>query len=315
VDSPVQHTHVERVLVYRLGSLGDFVVSLPCLHLVEKAFPNATRIVLTNRPAHAKASAASSVLGNSGLVHRYIQYRVGTRNIFELARVWLSIRRFRPQVLVYLTERTDTLQRDLLFFRSCGIREFLGVPTGDLAQHRYDPLSDTYEREAQRLARCLRELGDAGLNDAASWDLRLTPAEEDKARSVLSSLPMPRLLCCGIGTKQQAKDWEGENWRSFLAGMARHFPKHGLVLVGSKEEREASAVASADWPGARINLCGELTPRETAAVMKHAELFVGPDSGPMHLAAAVGTPSACVFSAQSKPGVWFPFGKTNLAGC
>ena len=50
--------------------------------------------------------------------------------------------------------------------------------------------------------------------------------------------------------------------------------------------------------GAKVNLCGRLTPRETAAVLEHAEVFLGPDSGPMHLAASVGVPCVIAFSAQ-----------------
>jgi heptosyltransferase-3 len=313
VGAAARYSQVERVLIYRLGSLGDFVVSLPCLHLVERTFPNATRMLLTNRPLHSKAAPARAVLGDSGIVHQYLDYPVGTRNIVDVAKLWARIRRFEPQVLVHLTERTGTLKRDLRFFRSCGIREVVGVPSGDLTMHYYNPDSDTYEREAQRLARCLEKLGDAHLDDPASWDLRLTLSEKNKAAGVLSSLPKGRLLCCGIGTKQQAKDWEIPNWRAFLSRLAKHFPDYGLVLIGSQEEREASDIASAAWPGRRTNLCGQLTPRESAAVILRTEMFVGPDSGPMHLAAAVGVPSASVFSAQSKPGVWFPFGRANLA--
>jgi heptosyltransferase III len=60
-----------------------------------------------------------------------------------------------------------------------------------------------------------------------------------------------------------------------------------------------------------LNLCGQLSPRETAAVMEGAAVFMGPDSGPMHLAASVRIPCAIAFSARGKPGVWFPAGNEN----
>ena len=85
---------VRKVLIYRLGSLGDTVVALPCFHLIARAFPNAERVMLTNFPVHAKAPAAASVLGDSGLVHSYMRYSVGTRNIFELVRLAWHIRSF-----------------------------------------------------------------------------------------------------------------------------------------------------------------------------------------------------------------------------
>ena len=49
-----------RVLVYRLGSLGDMLVALPALHLVARAFPEAERRMLTNVPVSSKAPAAGS---------------------------------------------------------------------------------------------------------------------------------------------------------------------------------------------------------------------------------------------------------------
>jgi len=50
-----------------------------------------------------------------------------------------------------------------------------------------------------------------------------------------------------------------------------------------------------------VNLCGRLSPRETAAVIERARVFLGPDSGPMHLAASVRVPSVIAFSAAAFP--------------
>ena len=78
-----------------------------------------------------------------------------------------------------------------------------------------------------------------------------------------------------------------------------------------------------EWVGPTLNLAGKLTPRESAAVLERARLFIGHDSGPMHLAAALGTPCVAIFSARNKPGVWFPRGdghkiiyhQTECYGC
>jgi ADP-heptose:LPS heptosyltransferase len=60
-----------------------------------------------------------------------------------------------------------------------------------------------------------------------------------------------------------------------------------------------------------VNLCGLLAPRESAAVLSRARIFIGHDSGPMHLAAAVQTPCVAIFSARNKPRVWFPYGRQH----
>src|ERR1700761_6377627 len=93
---------IQRVLVYRLGSLGDTVVALPSLHLVARAFPDAERRLLTNVPVDVKAPPGAAVLGDSGLVSGYFHYAVGTRSLFGLAKLWWQLQRWRPDVLVYL---------------------------------------------------------------------------------------------------------------------------------------------------------------------------------------------------------------------
>jgi heptosyltransferase III len=90
------------------------------------------------------------------------------------------------------------------------------------------------------------------------------------------------------------------------------YPAHALVLCGAAEESEASEFAAAGWRalagGPVVNLCGALTPRESAAVLARSAVFLGHDSGPMHLAAAVQTRCVAVFSSRNLPGVWFPYG-------
>jgi ADP-heptose:LPS heptosyltransferase len=118
-------------------------------------------------------------------------------------------------------------------------------------------------------------------------------------------------IAVSVGTKVQAKDWGIENWRDLLGLMVVTMPGRALLLIGAAEESAASEFAAAAWRasgGAVVNLCGRLTPRESAAALERAELFVGHDSGPMHLAAAVGTPCVAVFAARNIPRQWFPFG-------
>src|ERR1700722_12751661 len=116
----IDPSKVKRVLIYRLGSLGDTVVVLPALHLVARTFPNARRLMLTNAPVHAKAPAASAIIGESGLVDGSLSYPVGTLSAKTRAKLWFQIRHFRPQVLVYLTKPRGekAILRDQRFFRA-----------------------------------------------------------------------------------------------------------------------------------------------------------------------------------------------------
>jgi ADP-heptose:LPS heptosyltransferase len=289
------------------------VVALPCFHQIARAYPNAERLLLTNFPAHAKAPAAAAVLGDSGLVHGYLRYTVGTRSVVELLRLARQIRRFRPDVLVYLmpARPLKSARRDRVFFRAAGVRQIVGFPGEEELQHRFDPATGRYESEASRLARALPELGDIDVGDLANWNLLLTARERETAITALSPLAKAPLIVCGPGTKMQAKDWGQENWRMLLARLHTTYPLHSLALIGAKEDNTAAEYAATDWTGPKVNLCGRLTPRETAAVLEKADLFLGPDSGPMHLAASVGVPCVIAFSAAGLPGVWYPAGQRH----
>jgi heptosyltransferase-3 len=308
----------KRVLIYRLGSLGDTLVSLPSLHLASRAFPNAERRLLTNFPVNAKAPPAAAILEGSGLIHGYLRYTAGTRSPRELLALWWQIFRWRPQVLVYMgpARGVEAARRDLKFFRLCGISRLIGVPiTEDMQKNRWEDSERALEPEAARLARNLAELGDAHLEQPASWDLHLTDAEHARANEALSSTAGHPIMAVSVGTKVQSKDWGRDNWRALLNRLAILYPDHALALCGAPEENEASEFAADGWRQNSstpvVNLCGVLTPRESAAVFAQARVFVGHDSGPMHLAAAVQTPCVAIFAARNKPRVWFPYGKRH----
>jgi ADP-heptose:LPS heptosyltransferase len=313
------------VLIYRLGSLGDTVVALPCFHLIARSYPRAERRLLTNFPVDSKAPAAAAVLGESDLVHGYMRYTVGTRRVDELVRLAWQIRRFRPDLLVYLmpVRPLKNVRRDRLFFRAAGVKRVVGLPGEEELRHGFDNGTGLYEQEASRLARSLAELGNAATGERANWSLRLTGAERDTAALALGALAQEPLIVCGPGTKMQAKDWGQENWRSLLARLHAEYPQYGLALIGAREDTAVAEYAAQEWNGPKVNLCGCLTPRETAAVLEHANVFLGPDSGPMHLAASVGVTCVIAFSAAGLPGVWYPAGpqhqivyhQTSCHGC
>jgi heptosyltransferase-3 len=318
-----------RVLIYRLGSLGDTLVALPALHLVARAFPDAERRMLTNFPVNVKAPPAAAILESSGLVQGYFRYAVGTRSPLVLLMLWWKLLRWRPEVLVYLgpNRGVQAALRDAKFFKICGIQRLVGVPVTEAMQRNTVEADGRLEPEGARLTRNIAELGNARLDDPASWDLGLTEAEKAKAAEMLGEVAGRPLIAVSVGTKVQSKDWGRENWRALLRRLGELYPGYGLVLNGAPEESEASEFAAEGWRAAAagpvVNLCGRLTPRESAAAFAHAAVFVGHDSGPMHLAAAVQTPCVAVFAARNIPRVWFPYGArhrvvyhdVSCAGC
>lgn len=314
-----QDEAVSSILVIRLGSIGDFVVALPCLHHLRARYPRARITLLTNWPVDSRAAPAAAILDGSGLVDGYLRYTAGTRNPRELARVFRDVRSVHADLLVYLVDRPSALPvwRDYLFFRLGGIRQLVGFPfAADLRLPRsLRSNGGGREPEAQRLARCLAPIGAVDCERAESWDLVLSDVEKDMAARFLGTLtpvagPGLRLIGLSVGTKQPQKDWGDTNWRAVLARLRR--PDVGLVLIGSREDRERSEGIARDWSGPVLNACGSLAPRVSAAVLRHLDLLMCHDSGPMHLAAAVGTTCVAVFAANDLPGRWDPFGGGHM---
>ncbi len=305
-----------RVLIYRLGSLGDMVVALPTLHLVAKRFAGAERRMLTNVPVHAKAPAAAAVLGECGLVDGYFRYEIGVRSVRALLKVWWEVVRWRPEMLVYVgaARGVRSAVRDGWFFRACGVWRQVGVPLTEAMQANRVLEDGKLEPECERLVRNLRELGEARVGETEAWDLGLTAAERSAAEEALAGVGGRPVLAVSVGTKVQSKDWGVERWRALLLVLGGEYPRYGLALMGAAEESVASERAAEGWrcgAGAGsvvVNLCGRLTPRESAACLARAWVFLGHDSGPMHLAAAVGTRCVAVFAARNLPRVWFPYG-------
>jgi ADP-heptose:LPS heptosyltransferase len=300
----------QRILIYRLGSLGDTVVALPALRLVARAFPGAERWVLTNFSVSAKAAPMAAVLEGTGLVHGYVEYPIGQRDPRALLALRARLRALGANTLVYLAEPRGRLRavRDAVFFRGCGFTQLVGVPYALDQQQPRRLQNGLYEYKGAHLARCIAALGDARLDDPASYELTLSPQDVAQAEAVLAPLAGRPLIAASVGAKVDTNDWEDERWRPLLAQLSTRYPEHGLVLVGSADERARCDELSQAWAGRVVNLCGRLSLRASGAALARCRVFIGHDSGPMHLAAAVGTRCVAIFSSRNLPGEWFPHG-------
>ena len=221
---------------------------------------------------------------------------------------------FGPDMLIYLTEPRGGLStyRDYLFFWWCGIRQSVG-----LSKLRLRPMvnGDLLERESDRLGRQLAPLGAIDFRSSKVWDLHLSSDEMLEAARLLkdrfsaSQIEQRRLIGFSVGTKQPINDWGDDNWRVVLEAVGSL--GFGLVIVGGAEDRQRSEQLAVGWPAPVLNLCGSVSPRLSAAILGQVRVLLCHDSGPMHLAAAVGTPCVTVFSRRNPPGKWFPYGDGN----
>lgn len=297
------------ILIYRLGSLGDTVVALPCFYAIERAYPGVRKIAVTNIPVSSKAAALEIILGPGGFIDGAIDYPVGSRSLRRLWALRRTIRATGARTLIYLAAprgRRAAL-RDQVFFRLCGLRTIIGVPLDDDVQAcRETP--DGMEPEAERLARALAALGPIDLADPANWDLRFTADERVRAAAALAPLGGRAFLGINMGGKDASKDWGDANWQALIDRLAQTHGGLGLVAVGAQDDFERSGAVLSRWPGPVANLCGALSPRESGAALGGAALFIGHDSGPLHLAAAGGTQVLGLFGNLNRPRQWHPYG-------
>ena len=299
------------VLIFRLGSIGDTVVALPCFHAIARAYPGQRRVLLTNELTSKRASSAESVLDGTGLIDEVIYYPVGDFSPRQVASLIRKIRRIRPATLLYLAERPTAgpVYRDFAFFKAAGVPRIVGLPWNKgLRACRVDPRTQELEYEAERLARLLEDTLPVDLSPA-NWDLKLCAAELATAERWLDSIgPARPVLAIAPGAKIAAKDWGAGNWAALLKCVAAQFADMGLVLVGAADERALCADLAPLWQGPVLNLSGTLTPRETAAVLRRCRLLICHDSGPMHLAASQQTRCLALFGNTNRPRKWYPFG-------
>jgi lipopolysaccharide heptosyltransferase III len=304
-----------NLVIFRTGSIGDTVVALPCFHAIARAFPLHRKVVLTNAVASRRASSVEAVLEGTGYIDQALYFSLGHGKLSYSLALVSQLRRLQADALVSLGARSSGLQiyRDVLFFRAAGIRRILGAPLGIGAREcRIDPRTHELEPEAERLARILSADIPVDLSPE-SWDLRLTAAEQAVAAEKLAGLIGWRpLVALSPGAKIPAKDWGTDRWADLIGLLQVRIPTVTLVFIGAPDERPLAERLAHSWNGTKVNLCGTLTPRESAAVLARCNMLVCHDSGPMHLAASQGVRCVALFGNFNRPRQWFPYGPDHL---
>ncbi len=299
----------KTILIFQIGSLGDTVISMPCYREIARRHPGAERHLLTNYPIGNKMVPAEALLKPCGLIDGSIEYPMPLRGARNIANLYKKLRALKVDILYYLTpeKRLLNLARHYAFFKACGIGKVRAVPwTRDLRYSREIEAGKLWETEASRLLRSLNHGRSPGPPEPSDRSLDLTEAERGMADQIISEMPhAERYIAFSVGGKIPVKDWGDENWSPVLQMLSAAEPELGVVFVGSQDERARNDRLAASWNGPKVNACGRLTPRESAAVIQRAAVFLGHDTGTMHLAAAVDTRVLGLFCARNVPGIWY----------
>jgi ADP-heptose:LPS heptosyltransferase len=316
-DAP---TGLKRILVFRIGHLGDTVVALPAFWALRDAFPGAKLALLSNSdPKDPRYVSARSVLPEEDLFDQWLSYPAYSDRISSIAtkiRLLFEIRRGKFDAVFYLMTRNRTpsqIDRDIRFFRLAGIGRILGIDhlRENLLSSPIPIPTPEITPESEYLTENVRSEG-IQIGDSARYDLALAKEERERTSRWLAGISAGAdrpIVAVAPGSKWSSKVWPEERFQIVVARLVRDFGIFPVVL-GGPEDRPIGKRLIHKWKTGAI-AAGELSVRESAALLEHCVLYVGNDTGTMHLAGAVGTPCVAVFAAVDWIGKWKPFGERN----
>jgi lipopolysaccharide heptosyltransferase II len=116
----------------------------------------------------------------------------------------------------------------------------------------------------------------------------------------------------GCGVRTSARRWAPDRFAELIRRLVKSYGA-GVVLTGTHGERElVDTILAMAGAGDAVNAAGRFSILETAALIAECDLFISNDTGPMHVAAAVGTPTIGIFGPES-PDRYGPVGSRNRA--
>ncbi len=297
-----------KILIVRLDRLGDLVLSLPAIQALRRQYPQA-RITLVTR------AWTRPLLEGHPWVDEVISYDYEKKGRH---RFGLGYFRFLKEII--------SRRFDVAFILHPGVRSYLvpflaGIPYRLGYQSLWGFL----------LTSSVPDLRHQGLRHESEYGLEVVHAfgvgtgQHLQARlfpSRLLSLKLANEFGMGIagqpdlwiaihvGSSCVSKRWSVERFEALGKKIFQQFP-HRLVLIGAKEEIKLGQQLKASWGERALDLTGELNLKELPALLERCELLVSNDSGPVHVAAAVGTRVISLFGrnqAGLSPKRWRPLG-------
>ena len=275
-----------RVLVVRAGALGDTLMATPLIRRLRKAEPGREVDVLCS------AGGASLLRTNPYIARIHVLRFRNLPYFFSLEKIQLArtLRERRYEFAVVL----ESARQYRALLEKAAIRDIRGF-----AETPFDPAQHA-------IVNNLRAGGFAGgngpglepdLNPDLDMDLLVSPSASAWAANALTALPKPWVgVHPGYGPSSKKKN-QAERLRGWPRGnfveVARDLVNRGasIILTGSADDRDMCELIARALPPDRVAVfAGQTNVEQLAGVIQALDLFVSVDSGPAHMAAALGTP-------------------------
>ncbi len=296
----------ERILVVQLADIGDLIVSTPALTALREAKPNAYIALLTS-------SHTASVVEGTGLVDRIYtldrQAMSGTKALLNPANVWrlLKLRADRFQKVLYFhhfTLKAGTFKFALI--ATCVGGKQVGIDNGNgwFLNERLPDEGFGIKHQAEYWLDVVASVGAS--SQPRSTQIAIRAEDRTWAQTHLPAKTRPRVVIhAGSGGYSLARRWSPQNFARTADQLQQEHDVE-VVLVGGKNDDTASVKNALSAPQQVIDLSEQTTLSQLAAVIQTADVYIGADSGVMHVASAVGTKVVAIFG-PSNPDAWRPY--------
>jgi len=295
---------MKKALVYRIGSLGDALVSLPALSLVAKHCPGWQLDLLTNHPVRQGIASAELVYGRTGLITETLHYP----RSMGLAGQWALLKQLRAgkyDALYYLApSRRSALQclRDRAFFALAGIPKVYGARPLPMLRG----IDNTEQGKEWFLVAKRLGLPMDGLVNSSESLLKDTEEGAAYMQSCKKEQPGHWVAIC-MGTQNPMRKWAVSNFEKVLKDIVERKGWVPVFFGGPSDVDEASEMIRK--LGAGVNTCGNKLQVEA---MRECIGYIGHDTGVMHLAAELGVRCVSIFASYQIKGRWLPRGEGHV---
>jgi ADP-heptose:LPS heptosyltransferase len=289
---------VSGALVVRLDSMGDVLISGPAVRAVAASAPVTMLVGPLGAPAAEMLPAVEDVLvwdcpwisGHPGAIDA---------ETIEAIRARIAGRGYDQAII--LTSFHQSALPTALVLRLAGVERITAISEdypGRLLDVRVAPPPDGPEPE-----RMLAVARAAGFDLAAGDDGRLRLREPLPFVELGVEAGVERPIVVHPGVSASARAYPPARWRAVVAELAACGAT--VLVTGSQSEAELTAEVAGD---AGLNCGGRFTLPELAAVAARASVMLVGNTGPAHLAAAVGTPVVSLFAPVVPATRWAPYG-------
>jgi len=284
------NSEINRILIIRPGGIGDAVLLVPTILAIKRQFPQSNITVLAEK-------RNAEVFSLTPSIDRLLHYDV-------LTEFWATFR-CKPD-LVIDTEQWHKLSA--IVSRLTGATILIGYATNKRAKlfHHAIPYSQS-DYEAESFSHLLAPLGINAAISISTPFLSVPVPAYARATRLLAPLAGRPLIVLFPGASIPERRWGAKQFHQVAVRLVKQ--GYGIVIVGSKDDHAAGDTIV--HPNVGLNLAGQTSLTETAAILQCSQLLISGDSGILHLAVGLGLATVSLFG----PGIakkWAPQGPKHI---